>query len=150
MSNYYFDTSAIVKRYLVEMGSTWVSTLVVPAAGNVIVICDLTAVEFFSTTARRQREATLTPANALILQTRFLADFEREYLSIPLEDVVLSRARNLLTRYPLRSLDAIQLACALEAVNALGESMTFISGDNNLLAAAAAENFHTDNPNLHP
>ena len=84
------------------------------------------------------------------MQTRFLADFETEYLSIPLENIVLSRARDLLTRYPLRSLDAIQLASALEAVNALGEPLIFLSGDHNLLAAAAAENFHTDNPNLHP
>jgi predicted nucleic acid-binding protein len=150
MSNYYIDTSALAKRYLTEIGSTWVSTLANPAAGNVIVVCDLTAVEFFSTLARRQREGTVTPANALILQTRFLADFEREYLSVPLEGIVLSRARDLLTRYPLRSLDSIQLASASEAVSVLGEPMIFVTADNNLLSAAISEGFSTDNPNAHP
>ena len=150
MSNYYIDTSALAKRYLTEIGSTWVSILANPAAGNVIVVCDLTAVEFFSTLARRQREGTVTPANALILQTRFLADFEREYLSVPLEGIVLSRARDLLTRYPLRSLDSIQLASASEAVSVLGEPMIFVTADNTLLSAAISEGFSTDNPNAHP
>ena len=107
MSNYYLDTSALVKRYLVEIGSTWISTLTPLSAGNVIIISDLTTVELFSTLARRQREGTVTQANGIVLQTRFLADLEREYLSIPLENSVLSRARDLLPRYPLRSLDAI-------------------------------------------
>jgi uncharacterized protein len=150
MSNYYIDTSALAKRYLSEIGSNWITTLVDPTAGNVIVICDLTPVEFFSTVARRQREGTVTPSNALILQTRFLADVEREYLSVPLESMVLSRARDLLTRHPLRSLDSVQLASAIEAVNILSEPMTFISADNNLLSAAALEGFGTDNPNNHP
>ena len=149
MSNYYVDTSALTKRYLVETGSSWVSGIADAAAGNVIIVCDLTAVEFFSTLARRQREGTVTPTDALVLQTRFLADFENVYLSVPLEGIVLSRARDLLTRHPLRSLDSIQLACAIEAMNVLGETMTFVSADNNLLSAASGEGFSIDNPNTH-
>lgn len=150
MSNYYLDTSALIKCYVSETGSTWIKTLADPTAGNVIIVCDLTAVEVFSTLARRQREGTVTPANVLILQSRFLFDFEHEYLSVVLEDAVLSRARDLLNRYPLRSLDSIQLASALEAVNALGEPIIFISADKNLLAAAAGDGFNTDNPNNYP
>jgi predicted nucleic acid-binding protein len=150
VTNYYVDTSALIKRYLVETGSTWVRSFTDSTAGNVIVVCDLTAVEVFSTLARRQREATIAAADIQTLQTRFLADFGREYLSVSLEEVVLSRARDLLNRYPLRSLDAIQLASAVEASNILGEPITFISADRNLLRAASSENFQIDTPYNHP
>jgi predicted nucleic acid-binding protein len=73
-----------------------------------------------------------------------------EYLALPLDDPVLVRARDLVTRYPVRTLDAIQLASALEASITLGESMTFISGDNTLLSTAAVLGFTTDNPYAHP
>ena len=149
MSSCYVDTSALIKRYLAETGSTWIRNLVDWAAGNVIVVCDLTAVEVFSTLARRQREGTIAPADIVILQTRFLADFGQEYLSIALEDSVLSRARDLLNRYPLRSLDAIQLASAIEAAIILGEPLTFLSADRNLLNAAVGEGFRIDDPNSH-
>ncbi len=150
MSSYYVDTSALIKRYLGEMGSTWIKSLVDVSSGHVIVVSDLTEVEVFSTLARRKREGTISAADILILQTRFLADFEQEYLSVALEDIVLSRARDLLNRYPLRSLDAIQLACAVESSIILGEPMTFISADKNLLSAATGEGFSVDDPNNHP
>jgi uncharacterized protein len=150
MTNYYLDTSALAKHYLTEVGSTWIKALIDATAGNVIVVCDLTAVELVSMLARRQREGSLTPANVLILQSRLLADFEREYISVPLDSETLNQARELLIRYPMRSLDAIQLAGAVEAVNALAEPITFISADKNLLMAAAGEGFGTDNPNVHP
>ncbi|MBI1277701.1 MAG: PIN domain-containing protein [Anaerolineaceae bacterium] len=150
MSSYYLDTSALIKRYITEIGSAWIKNLLDVSAGHVIVVSDLTAVEVFSTLARRRREGTIAPADTLILQTRFLADFGQEYLSISLENPVLNRARDLLNRYPLRSLDAIQLASSLEAAITLGEPMTFISADKNLLNAAVGEGFSVDDPNNHP
>ncbi len=36
MTTYYADSSALVKRYVTEMGSAWVKTLCDPAAGHVI------------------------------------------------------------------------------------------------------------------
>ncbi len=59
MSSYYLDTSALIKRYLGETGSIWIKNLVDLAAGHVIVVSDLTAVEVFSTLARRRREGTI-------------------------------------------------------------------------------------------
>jgi predicted nucleic acid-binding protein len=59
-------------------------------------------------------------------------------------------ARNSIARYPLRALDAIQLASAVQAVQLLSVAVTFASADQNLLAAAAAEGFSTDDPNAHP
>jgi predicted nucleic acid-binding protein len=149
LTTYYLDTSALAKRYITELGSGWVKTLADATAGNAIVISYLTTVELISTLARREREGTLTPLDTHLLQIRFLADFERTYLTIPLEMPVLKHARDLVSRHPLRSLDAIQLASALEATTILDEPMTFISADKNLLAVAVSEDFATDNPNDH-
>lgn len=50
----------------------------------------------------------------------------------------------------LRALDAIQLACGLKVRASIDKSIIFLSADVLLLAAATAEGFTIDNPNLHP
>lgn len=49
----------------------------------------------------------------------------------------------------LRSLDALQLACALHIQNTQGISPIFVSAEARLLAAAAATRLMTDNPTLY-
>lgn len=65
MTSYYVDTSALIKRYL-EVGSSWIKNMADSVSGNVIVVCDLTAVEVFSSLARRRREGTIAPADGLV------------------------------------------------------------------------------------
>lgn len=124
-------------------------SLIMKSDGNVFVICDLTPIEIFSAFQRRIREKTLTISSASILKTTFETDYESIYLSVELEKPVLITARNLVTQYPLRPSDAIQLACALEARQTLNVPITFLCADNDLLSAAIAEGFAVDNPNHH-
>jgi len=35
---YFLDTSALVKRYVPELGSNWIQSITVPAAGNFLAI----------------------------------------------------------------------------------------------------------------
>lgn len=150
MTTYYVDTSALAKRYVNETGSAWVLSWVEPPAGNIIVVCDITPVEMFSLLQKRLRQGQLGAANVVILQNDFLAHAEQEYLAVPLDDKILAHARSLVTKYKLRTLDAIQLACALDAAASLGEAITFVAADVDLLAAARAEGFAVDDPNAHP
>ena len=150
MTSYFVDTSALVKYYVAEMGSRWIQSIIDPAAGNVVVICELTPIEIFSTFERRAREKTVTFPNLLILQTAFITDYETKFLSVELEKPTLIQARNLVTKYPLRPPDAIQLACVIEARQTLNVPITFLCADNGLLSAAVTEGFAVDNPNLHP
>jgi len=150
LTTYFVDTSALVKYYLAEVGSRWIHSMINPSAGNVIVVCELTPIEIFSTFERRVREQTITRTNLQILQTAFITDYETKFLSIELENAILIQARNLVTKYPLRPPDAIQLACALDATTTLNVPITFLCADNDLLSAAVAEGFTVDNPNLHP
>lgn len=42
---YFFDSSAIVKRYLIETGTVWVNGITDLAAGNKIFLARITLVE---------------------------------------------------------------------------------------------------------
>lgn len=59
MSNYYLDTSALVKRYIDETGSAWLRALVDPALSPVLVVSQLLIVEMASAFNRRLREGTV-------------------------------------------------------------------------------------------
>jgi predicted nucleic acid-binding protein len=149
LTNYYVDTSALSKRYVTEAGSTWIRSWIRPSAGNVIIVCDLTSVEGFSVFARLRRESFITDTRHIRLQAVLLWHIEHEYLTIPVDGITLAQARLLINRYPLRTLDAIQLASAQRAVTALGEPIEFVTGDKALRAAAGGEGFAIDDPNIH-
>jgi uncharacterized protein len=150
LSTLFVDTSALAKRYLSEVGSAWVRSVTAPAAGHVVIIAGVTGVEMFSLLARRGRDSTLAAANITLLGNAFLLHAEHEYLVVPPDGRVLAQARGLVGRYPLRTLDAIQLASAQTAGAILDETITFISSDRNLLAAASTEGLLTDDPLMHP
>jgi predicted nucleic acid-binding protein len=104
----------------------------------------------FSLVARRQREGYISPSDADALRNDFLVHFEKQYLVVNLESPIFLQARSLVTNHKLRTLDAIQLASAIHAERLLGERLTFLSGDNDLLTAASGEGYIVDNPNAHP
>jgi predicted nucleic acid-binding protein len=49
LSVYFADTSAVAKRYLPEVGSTWVQSWIDPASGHVTIISALSIAEGFPT-----------------------------------------------------------------------------------------------------
>ena len=53
MSLYFFDTSALVKRYTPEKGTFWVRNITAPTAQNDIIIAQITPVELMSAIARQ-------------------------------------------------------------------------------------------------
>jgi predicted nucleic acid-binding protein len=150
VSTYFADTSALIKQYVAEPGSVWVRGWADPKASNTIVISRLTTVEVVAGLARRQRENSISATDFTTLRGRFIFDVDRHYIVIGLRKHVLTTARNLAAQYPLRALDAIQLACALETRKTLGAAITLVAADQRLLTAARAEGFTTDDPNLHP
>lgn len=57
MVPYFFDTSALVKRYAKEVGTAWVFSLVRPAAGNRLYLVRITGVELVSALIRGEPQA---------------------------------------------------------------------------------------------
>jgi predicted nucleic acid-binding protein len=60
---YFFDTSALVKRYAVEQGSDWVQSVAVDR-GSDIYIASVTTVEVTSAVARKLRGGHLSQVDA--------------------------------------------------------------------------------------
>jgi predicted nucleic acid-binding protein len=155
MSYFYVDSSALVKRYVSEMGSAWIAALTDPSTGNTVVVAEITRVECAAAIAARHRASggiSLAERNALV--NLLLSHFDTEYEITPLNNVVISQAVNLTQRHRLRGYDAVQLAAALDAhataISAGLLGLTFIAADDDLVAAAQAEGLTADNPNAHP
>ncbi len=154
MTTYYFDTSALSKRYVQETGTAWIRTLTNPAAGHTLLTARITMVEIYSALARRKREGSVPAADCAVAARAFTAHSATEYDFVELDAGVVTLARDLLDRYPLRAYDAVQLASALVANRALQAAnlapLSFLSSDNRLNTAATAEGLAVDNPNAHP
>lgn len=149
MSDYFVDTSALAKRYLPEIGTQWLRHWVRPASGNIIAVAEPVRVEMFALFSHYSRSGILDSNSLNILKSNFLRHLQAEYFVIPVDTQVLIAASTLADKYPVRPLDAIQLACASRASVLLSRSIIFVSTDANLLDAATAEGFTTDNPDLH-
>jgi hypothetical protein len=54
MAVYFVDSSALVKRHISEIGSTWVLSLFDPALNNDVLIAAITGVEIVAAITRRR------------------------------------------------------------------------------------------------
>jgi predicted nucleic acid-binding protein len=111
-------------------------------------------VEMVSAFARRLREGSLTQEEFATARDAFQGDCLDNYQVMPPTLTIVNLACTLLERYPLRAYDATHLATALSAQQFLvlqtRLSLTFLSSDDRLNRAAAAEGLTIDNPNQHP
>ena len=154
MSFYYFDSSALVKRYLTEIGSGWVFTITNPAAGHTIIVAEITRVEVSAALAARHRAPVgLTRQERDDAVDLLYSHYDIEYQSIPTTPTLLDRAVTLTQNHRLRGYDAVQLATALLAQERLVAAglpgLIFTVADNDLVTAARAEGLATENPNDH-
>jgi predicted nucleic acid-binding protein len=87
---YIVDSSALVKRYVQEVGTAWVRGIPRRSASTVIYIAHITAVEVTCAVARRREGKTLMPARASsILPKREISTFRRFSLTRILQTRIL-------------------------------------------------------------
>jgi len=131
----YFDTSALVKRYVDEIGRREVLRLL---RRHACVTSAVLPVELRSALKRRVSEGTVDSSRVPEVLKRVAVD--RAYWT--LMDVgpdVLAAAETLAAAYPLRTLDAIHVASAqLFAGRVTSPELIFVSADARQIAAAAA------------
>lgn len=153
MSVYFWDTSALIKRYITETGTGWVRKKMAPDAGSTNLISHITLVEVASALARRIREGSIPTRSAQAAQLLIERHTRREYTVISVGDNVIKQAVSLTYQYPLRAYDAIQLSAALVAnqriIQAGLQSLIFISSDQRLGETAAKVGLPIDNPEVH-
>lgn len=154
MSSLFFDSSALVKRYLLERGSGWTVVLLDPPRGHAIFTASITRVEVAAAIASRHRSGAIAQEERDTLINLLLKHCDVQYQQTAIEAPVLGRAVSLTRSYRLRGYDAVQLAAALTLNDALVgaalPSLTMISADDDLNAAAQAEGLAADTPNAHP
>jgi uncharacterized protein len=145
---YFLDTSALAKLYHQEQGSETVEGW---AADHTIQIwlSDLARVELHSVFVRKVREGELAEAALQTVLECFREDLSSRFHIVLFTEDIIERAILLLLEYgkrrPLRTLDALQIASA-KAVES--NSLTFVTADRQLFAAASELFPHTINPEV--
>jgi predicted nucleic acid-binding protein len=150
---YFIDSSALVKRYVIETGTDWVRGITRRRPTTRLYISLITAVEVTSAVARR-RGLTLSATRASSILSRFRKHLAGRYLPSAIAPALVKDAMKLANTHRLRAYDAVQLATALDlyrdwSANRLG-TFVFVSADRDLNAAATAEGLTVDDPNAHP
>ena len=139
----YLDTSALIKRFVLERGRDWV--LRVTDGTQDVATATIAYVEIYSGLTRQKNRHFLTLRQYIAFCDRFEADWV-SYRHVHLTSEILQFGRDLIRRHGLRGADSIHLASALELRRALGEHVLFVAADGRLLGAAAAEGLETLNP----
>jgi predicted nucleic acid-binding protein len=150
LPKYFFDTSALAKVYRQEAGSDVVDRIL-SEPGSQFVISRLAIVEMESVFALKVRTGEIDDQAVLIARRRLEADLGRSRLLVAaVSDEHFRGARQLIIKHGaaegLRTLDAMQLAVALELKRA-ELATVFVAADQTLCRVAALEGFAVKNPN---
>ncbi|MBM3242925.1 type II toxin-antitoxin system VapC family toxin [Candidatus Poribacteria bacterium] len=149
MAGYFFDTSALVKNYHPEVGTTKVEQIL-HEKGARYFISRLGVVETHSVLAQKVRTGVITESDYHLLRRRFLTDIaNRIFNVVKTTGLYYQEAERQLNRYAtarsLRTLDAIQLAVAVE-LRSKKRIDYFVCADDNLCKIAAMEGLSVINP----
>src|SRR5437870_1865317 len=136
----YFDTSALIKRYVNEPGRREVLQLL---RRNDCVASVILPVEIRSAVRRRVADGMLDESRVQTILKRFTAD-RAFWTFVEVSREVLAAAESLSAAHPLRALDAIHVASAqVFAVRIGSRAFTFVSADVRQTTAAAALRMET-------
>lgn len=144
---HYYDSSALVKLYVGEQGSSQVEELIESALPGTKVVSRLTTVEVTSALVRRSRGGDY-PEEHLARVLHLLEEDIASFQVIELGGAPMSRAISLVRKHGLRAADAIQLACALLArgEQSPDAQLVLVSSDQELNTAAEQEGLSVLDP----
>ncbi len=147
MNQYFFDSSALVKRYYTEHGSGVVDQLIsAVAAGSARGIVSLLALpEVISTINRRKNEGSLSKRAFQAVLAKYYEEMAL-FRILPVDDNGIVSAARFIIKHNLNSADALHLVAALAAGNPPEGRTVFVSCDGRLLTAARKERLMVLNP----
>ena len=152
MAVYYHDTSALVKHYHEEIG-TMVVDQIIAAPNSSHFLSRLAGVELRSASAKNVRMDLITVVDFHNLYRKFQTDIRNgQFRILHLLPRHLQKAENLILQHAttnsLRTLDAIQLAVALD-FHQRHRLDYFVCADANLCMVATAVGLGVINPVTH-
>lgn len=139
--NLFCDTSALIKKYIIETGSEKLDAVLQQA--DTVYISAITEIETVSTFKRLLMEHAITIDDYDVLIDEFELDC-RYYSIIPFNEQVVKNAIQSIDVYQLKTLDSIQLGTAIIVKD---EIDYFAVCDEKLIKAAAKEKINVMNPN---
>ncbi len=154
MPSYFFDSSAIVKRYVTEIGTDWVREILAPKPGKRIYIARITVVEVIAAIFRRMKTGSLTTEDALKAKAQFEQDLP-EFRIVEVGAQTLQAAIHVIVKHQLRAYDSIQFGAAA-VVKAYRDAkkkttpLVFVASDQVLLTVAKLEGMAVEDPQAHP
>ena len=147
---FFFDSSAGVKYYVTEPGTTWVRQLL--EGPEAIFLAEISLAEVAAALGMLERLRRISRRHRLALWEQFDRDCTERYHLIPMVHHVIYSAALLCARHPLKAYDAVQLAAGLALKGVLeGQAARtiLVSSDETLLTAAQDEGLTVDNPLWH-
>lgn len=145
---YYLDSSALLKRYVKESGSIWITNLL-ESSDSTIYIARIASVEVVSALARLPLGKKISRRRSQELIQQFRVDLVNKYRFILLSNSVVEQAMTVAETYGLRAYDSVQLGSALILGLRVRSNPVFVSADIQLNNAALAEGLVVENPNEH-
>jgi predicted nucleic acid-binding protein len=141
MAIVFLDTSALVRRYYPsEPGANRVRSLCAPSRGHSILLARLAAIEFAAALSRRVREGSLPVRERSRHWKAFQIHLRDQYRVMQATEEVFTATQRLVFAYPLRTLDALQLASALVAATRIRRGrVAFWTADEQQASAAGRE-----------
>ncbi len=139
----YFDSSALVKRYLREAGSESVNAILL--SEETIVTSKLAYPEILSAFMRKHRAGELIRKSLRSVIDQLESDW-KHFSIVEFHDDLFPTIKALIEKYPLKGADTVHLSSALWLKHTVREDLRFVASDLNLLKAAESENLHTMNP----
>lgn len=136
----FFDTSALIKKYIIEDGSKKVDELMNKAES--IIVSVITEIEVYSTFKRLLIEKAINEIDYKTLLNEFEIDYPY-YSHVILDNLITSNAKLLIDKYQLTTLDSIQLGTALLLKD---EIDYFVVCDLKLVKAGKTEGLKIINP----
>lgn len=121
----YFDTSALLKRYLYEAGAERARAIMRRFR---FLSSAIAPVEVTSALARRRAVGDLAERQFAAILNRSRSD-RRHWELMELNPQVLNQAEELVLQTPLRPLDAVHVASALSFQSSTGIRVPFVTAD---------------------
>lgn len=154
MYYFYFDASALVKRYTQETGSDRINFLFNNVPLNRMMCLIIGIVELFWICVRKKNDGRIT--NLDFSQAGINFNYEvignqSDFKTIPVPDPLVWDSMGLIETHSLNSVDAIVLRSALDIATELystGNTLVLVASDQRLLRAARTEGLQTFNPEL--
>ena len=139
----YFDSSALVKRYIEEEGSDKVNALL--EEGSMAAASRLAYPEILAAITRRHKAEEIKSGAFERVRKAFKADWE-SLVVVELHKEVFQFIDEMIAKYALRGADSVHLSSAMWLKKATKGDVVFVASDLELIKAAKAEKLKVCNP----